>query len=156
RPGPLGNSLNRPATFDTSGAQHGGLEATDDTTRQSTNRPKGLIDPLVDRIPLLSSSFLDSTIPTAGIAQSNPYRDRSEPLSVQMAPLGGDRGVIEHVSFEENSQQPLVYLPDQSGSLLPSGRQAIWVGVEGTDSDPVDVVIDDGDHCGPQRPFFAR
>jgi hypothetical protein len=28
--------------------------------------------------------------------------------------------------------------------------------VEGSDSDPVDVVIDDGNRCAPQRPFFAR
>jgi hypothetical protein len=156
RSGPLGDSPNRTATFNTSAAQHGGPEATNDATRQSTKRPKGLIDPLVDRIPLLSSAYLDPTISTTGIAQGHPYSDRQDPSSVQMAPLLEDGHMIEPVSFEENSQQPLVYLPDQGGSLLPSGRQAIWVGVEGTDSDPVDVLIDDGDHCGPQRPFFAR
>jgi hypothetical protein len=40
-----------------------------------------------------------------------------------------DKSILP-VSFEQDAQQRLVYLPDQTSALLPSGRQAVWVGVE--------------------------
>jgi len=138
--------IRQTALSPTAAATASSSESTDreDASRsvyQSPKRPRGLIDPLVDRIPsLLSGTLLEPPpMPTLSAVPSFAGQDS-----------------IELASFDQVSQRGLVYLPDEGGALLPSGRQAVWVGVQGADGDPVDVVIDDGNRSAPQRSLFAR
>ena len=124
-----------------------------------SKRPIGLIDPLVDRIPaLLSGTMLDPARSGGAFPmwRPSPGAGAPDPYSVQAAAYFADLGAAKPASFEQPAHSDVVFLPDAAAGQCPSGQSAIWVGVEGADGNPVDVVIQDPPVCQPPRSFFQR